>query len=89
MQARWWDENALLMLPRMEASGVQLLASRKLALLPQLLEQCRRQPAQARAALEQALGSSRAAEEAMTVTNSLLSHSQHPHTSSRAPTAPH
>ncbi|EIE24813.1 Sec63-domain-containing protein [Coccomyxa subellipsoidea C-169] len=67
MQARWWDENALLMLPRMEASGVQLLASRKLASLPQLLEQCRRQPAQARAALEQALGSSRAAEEAMTV----------------------
>ena len=67
VQARWWDENALLMLPRMEESGVQLLASRKLASLPQLLEQCLRQPAQARAALEQALGSARAADECMQV----------------------
>ena len=67
VQARWWDENALLMLPRMEESGVQLLASRKLASLLQLLEQCLRQPAQARAALEQALGSARAADECMQV----------------------
>ncbi len=51
----------------MEESGVQQLASRKLPTLPQLLSECQRRPAQARAALEQALGSARAAEECMQV----------------------
>ncbi|CAL8464110.1 g3645 [Coccomyxa elongata] len=71
MQARWWDENPLLILPRMEESGVQLLASRKLPTLPQLLSECQQRPPQARAALEQALGSARAAEECMQVCSRL------------------
>ncbi len=75
MQAGWWDENPLLILPRMKESSVQLLASRKLPTLPQLLSECQQRPAQARAALEQALGSARAAEECMQV--SQLRHSHH------------
>jgi len=67
VQARWWDEDALLMLPQMEERGVKLLASRKLPSLRALLEECRRQPAQARTALEQALGSARAAADCMQV----------------------
>lgn len=74
VQARWWDEDALLMLPHMEERGVQLLASRKLPSLRTLLEECRRQPVQARAALEQALGSAGAAADCMQVDHLLTAH---------------
>jgi hypothetical protein len=67
VQGCWWDRSSLFVLPHVDETTMAALASRKLTSLSQLLEECRRQPVQARAALEQALGSTRAAEDCMQV----------------------
>lgn len=70
MQGCWWDESSLLMLPNMDGNAAGTLAAKQLSSVARLLQECRRQPACARAALEEALGSTRAAEECLQVCSS-------------------
>lgn len=72
MQGLWWDDSSLLMLPHIDRSAAQALASRKLEALPQLLMEARSHPARAHKLLEQVLGSAKHAQECLQASTSCL-----------------
>jgi hypothetical protein len=69
LQACWWDSSALAMLPGVDAAAEAALAQAQLGSLGALLAEARAAPGRARAALERALGSARAAQECLQVCN--------------------